>query len=148
LLQAAPGWSPGELQLGVRLAFPESPERIRDDAPPGRVFRETDAQCPRLTARHASGASCRFANLLKNASRIFQEQAPGDAELRAARQPVEQLEPQLGFPILNLRGQSRLGDVQPLCRAPGTYEEWCRKNRDFFESRSERTPDLLEPAAP
>jgi hypothetical protein len=22
--------------------------------------------------------------------------------------------------------------------APGTYEEWCRKNRDFFESRSDR----------
>ena len=37
----------GELQLGVRLAFPEAPERIRDDAAPRRVFREADAQCPR-----------------------------------------------------------------------------------------------------
>jgi len=42
----------------------------------------------------------------------------GGAQLHAARQPIEQFEPQLGFKILNLRGQSRLGDIQPLRRAP------------------------------
>src|SRR5260370_39809925 len=50
-----------ELQLRVRLALPEAPERIRDDATPRRVFREADAQCPRLTTSHASGASGRVA---------------------------------------------------------------------------------------
>src|ERR1700751_4182690 len=61
-----------ELQFGVRLAFPEAPKRIRDDAAPRRIFRESDTQCPRLTASHASGASGRFAHLLKNAPRIFE----------------------------------------------------------------------------
>ena len=58
----------------------------------------------RLTARHASSASSRFAHLVKNAPRIFEEQPASVAQLHAARQPVEQLEPQLGFQILNLRG--------------------------------------------
>jgi hypothetical protein len=106
------------LQLGFRLPLPELLERIRDDAMPGRVLREANAQCPRLTSRHASGACARFAHLLKNAPRIFQVQPTGGAQLHAARQPVEQLEPKLGFQVLNLRGQSRLGHVQPLCRAP------------------------------
>ena len=38
-----------ELQLGVRLALPEAPERIWDDAAPRCVFRESDAQCPRAS---------------------------------------------------------------------------------------------------
>src|SRR5437667_8777259 len=47
-----------ELQLGVRLAFPEAPKRIRDDAAPRRVFREADAQYPRLTAsQHSTNCS-------------------------------------------------------------------------------------------
>src|SRR5216683_1043245 len=108
LLQAG-RWS--QLKLGVRLAFPEAPERIRHDAAPRRVFREADAQCPRLTA---SGASGRFAHLLKNAPRVFEEKPARGAQLHAAWQPVEQLEPQFGFQILNLRGQSRLSDIQPL----------------------------------
>jgi hypothetical protein len=36
----------------------------------------------------------------------------------AARQPIEEFEPQFGFQILNLGGQSRLSDIQPLRRAP------------------------------
>ena len=46
----------------------------------------------------------------------------------AARQPIEQLKAQLGFQILNLGGQSRLGDVQPLRRAPIVF---------FFADRHE-----------
>src|SRR6266852_3803753 len=68
-----------ELQLGVRLAFPEAPKRIRDDAALRRVFREADAQCPRLTTSHASGASGRFAHLLKNTPRVFEEKPAGGA---------------------------------------------------------------------
>jgi hypothetical protein len=98
-----------KLQLGFRLPLPELLERIRDDAMPGRVLREANAQCPRLTSRHASGACARFAHLLKNAPRIFQVQPTGGAQLHAARQPVEQLEPQLGFQVLNLRGQKPSG---------------------------------------
>jgi hypothetical protein len=42
----------------------------------------------------------------------------GRAQLHAARQPIEQLEPQFGLQILNLGRQSRLSHVQPLGRAP------------------------------
>jgi hypothetical protein len=94
----------GQLEFGVWLAFPEAPERLRNHTTPRGVLREADAQCTRLTARYASGANSRFAHLPKDAPRIFQEQPAGGAQLHAARQPVEQLEPQLGFQILNLRG--------------------------------------------
>src|SRR4029077_11312034 len=110
-----------ELQLRGRVAVPGAPKRNRNDAAPRRIFRESDTQCPRLTASHASGASGRFAHLLKNAPPIFEEEPARGAQLDAARQPVEQLEPQLGFQILNLRGQSRLSDMQPLRLTPVVF---------------------------
>ena len=66
-------------------------------------------------ARHASGAGNRFAHLLKNAPRVLG--TTGDAQLHAARRPVEQLEPQLDFQILYLRGQGGLGDIVNRCAA-------------------------------
>jgi hypothetical protein len=62
-----------ELQLGVRLPFPEPSQRIRNDAVPRRVFREADAQRSRLTASHPGGAPDSLVHLVKNPPRILQE---------------------------------------------------------------------------
>src|SRR4029077_7538632 len=41
-----------KLQLCVGLLLSESPERIRNNTAPGRIFREPDTQRPRTTASH------------------------------------------------------------------------------------------------
>jgi len=108
----------GELQLGVRLALPKAPERIRDDAAPRCVFREADAHPDDRAPRGRREQPLRSPEEMRRAS--SRNSRPGGAQLHAARQPIEQLEPQLGFQILNL-GQSRLGDIQPRGRAPVVF---------------------------
>ena len=97
-----------ELQLGVRLPFPEPPQGVRDDAMPGGVFREAYAQRPRLTAGHPGSARSSLIHLLENAPRIFQEQFAGRAQLHATREALEQFEADFVFQILNLTRKRRL----------------------------------------
>jgi hypothetical protein len=61
------------LQFRAGLVRPKSPEGIRNNAVPGRVLGEADAQRPRLTASYASRARCRLVDRLKDAPCILQK---------------------------------------------------------------------------
>jgi hypothetical protein len=71
-----------------------------------------------MTASHAIGAHSRFANILKNASRILQKQLAGGTQFHAAREALEKFEAQLLLQILNLARKRRLSDTQPARSAP------------------------------
>ena len=58
------------------------------------------------------------AYLLEDASRILQKQLASWIQLHAAREPVEKLEADFFFQILNLARKRWLGDAQPARRAP------------------------------
>jgi hypothetical protein len=69
----------------------------------------------------ARGPRGSFINVPKDATGICQKQFAGCTQFHAARQPIEKFERQFGFQILNLGGQSRLSDIQPLRSAPVVF---------------------------
>src|SRR5450755_561777 len=81
-----------KLKYRIGLLLPESPERIWNDATPGRIFREPDTQRPGKTASRLGGARGRLVYLLEDAPRILQEKLSGRTQLHAPRQPLEKFE--------------------------------------------------------
>jgi hypothetical protein len=66
-----------KLEFGVGLQLTKPPEGLRHNAAPARILGKAKAQRARTAACHMTGARDRFAYLLQNPARIFQEQLTG-----------------------------------------------------------------------
>jgi hypothetical protein len=116
-LELMQAWQRVQLQLGVVIVLSKQAERVRDHASPGCILGESDPQRSRLAARHTLGALGRLVQLLKNSPRLIKEQSTGRTDLHTATEPIEQLETDLTFEVLNLSRERRLRHAQAL-RSP------------------------------
>jgi len=104
-------------QLDVWVPSPEFAEGVHDQPVPGHRRGNADAKGTRLTEGQPFGTTLRLVDVLQDASRIVQEQSPSRAESDASGQSVEQEKPQLSLQVLDLPGEGRLDDMEPIGRS-------------------------------